>query len=331
MRIGIGVADDDPRRIGALVLEDAQLLETDGESTLCVVMAEPRAASCPGRGAMDALLQRRYPGLVGPDLADDPRSDARIADAVGRLADELVRQVVDRSSVDQRLGRVVRPSIPAAAHHDVEAGGAGDTGEPGRIAADTRHRQIDQAPATGLAERRELLEDERLVAGQLPVVPPRRDVPQRDLGVLVREREPEIARIDRTEDRLDVRHGRPMLRRGDGRSLDTSDGKQDVEDGVRPPHRLLRSIGIAGLDALEQQPIEQRHEARGAKPSTSSQSGSSPRAMPSRSNSWAAPSSRSRRRASISRTPGSSPASAHARTRLTWPGLRRRTSSIVST
>jgi hypothetical protein len=52
-----------------------------------------------------------------------------------------------------------------------------------------------------------------------------------------------------------------MLRRGDGRSLGSPDGEQDIEDGVRSPRRLLRSIGVAGLDALEEQAVEERHEA----------------------------------------------------------------------
>src|SRR6185369_3585576 len=56
-------------------------------------------------------------------------------------------------------------------------------------------------------EARELGQDDRLVAGQLPVIPPALDVPQGDLGVLVRQGEPERIRLDGTEDSLDVGHG----------------------------------------------------------------------------------------------------------------------------
>ena len=61
-------------------------------------------------------------------------------------------------------------------------------------------------PPPAVAEPGELLEDERLVAGELPVVPSVRDVPQRDLRVLVGQGDPEQVGIDRTEDGLDVGH-----------------------------------------------------------------------------------------------------------------------------
>src|SRR6188508_2217289 len=111
---------------------------------------------------MDTLLERRHPRLVGPDLADDPGPDPGVADTIRRLADELVGEVIHRPSVDQRLCRVVGASIPATAHDDAETGRARDTSQPHGIPADTRHREVDDTAATGLAERRELLEDERL-------------------------------------------------------------------------------------------------------------------------------------------------------------------------
>ena len=55
---------------------------------------------------------------------------------------------------------------------------------------DARSPSGPPATAAGRADTRPGFEDDRLVAGQLPVVPARRDLPQRDLGVLVREREP---------------------------------------------------------------------------------------------------------------------------------------------
>ena len=83
----------------------------------------------------------------------------------------------------------------------------GDARQPGRVASDARQGQVHEPAAAGGPVGRQLLEDQRLVARELPVVPAIGDLPQRDLGVLVREREPELGGIDRTEDRLDVGHG----------------------------------------------------------------------------------------------------------------------------
>ena len=85
--------------------------------------------------------------------------------------------------------------------------GTREAGQPARIAPDPGQRQVDQGIAAGGTELVELLDDQGLVTGELPVVPAALDVPQRDLGVLVRQGEPELAGIDRTEDGLDARHG----------------------------------------------------------------------------------------------------------------------------
>ena len=159
-------------------------------------------AGGPGGGAMDPLLPRRDPRLVGPDLADDPRPDTAVPHPLGRLADDLVGQLVDRAPIDQRLGRVVRVAVPARAHHDVEPGRFGQADEPGRLASDARQRQIDERRATGLTESKELIEDHRLIPAQLPVVPAVRDVPERDRGVLVGQRPAEVGGVDRATDRL---------------------------------------------------------------------------------------------------------------------------------
>jgi hypothetical protein len=63
-------------------------------------------------------------------LTDDARPDAGVSHPVGRLADKLVGQLVDRAAVDQRIGGVVRAAIPATAHDDVEAGRPRDTCQP---------------------------------------------------------------------------------------------------------------------------------------------------------------------------------------------------------
>ena len=98
-------------------------------------------------GPVHALLLRAQPRLVGPDLADDPRPDAGVADAVGRLADELVGQVVHRAAVDPRVRRVVGGPIPAAAHHDVQVAPFAERPQPPRVAADPVERQVDEGAA----------------------------------------------------------------------------------------------------------------------------------------------------------------------------------------
>ncbi len=109
MRVRIGVADDDPRRIGALLLEDPQLIQPDRREDGVGRDGETGPASRPGGRTMDTLLLRRHPRLVGADLADDPGPDAGLPHPVGRLAHELVGEVVDAAPIDQGLGRVVAP------------------------------------------------------------------------------------------------------------------------------------------------------------------------------------------------------------------------------
>ena len=200
------MTDDDPRRIGALLLEDAELGEADIGQHRVGGDRQPGRPRRPGGRSMDTLLGWRDPRLVGPDLADDPRPHARLPHSLGRLADQLVGQVVGRAAVDAGLGRVVGGPVPAAAHDDVEVTGRRESDEPRRIPPDTGERQVDQPAPTGLPEARELGQDHRLVASQLPVVPAALDVPQGDLGVLVRQRETERVRLDGTEDGLDVGH-----------------------------------------------------------------------------------------------------------------------------
>ena len=86
MRVRVGVADDDPRRVRALVLEDPQLVEPDRRQHGVGRDRQAGPSGGPGRRAMDPLLLRRHPRLVGADLADDPGTDAGVADAGGRLA-----------------------------------------------------------------------------------------------------------------------------------------------------------------------------------------------------------------------------------------------------
>ena len=164
--------------------------------------------SCRARGRpVDALLGRRDPRLVGADLADDPRPDARLPHPGLDLPDELVGEIVGRTPIDQRVRRVVGGPVPAAAHDHVESAGARHVAKPERVTPDTRQGQVHQPAPADVAEPGELVDDDRLVARQLPVIPARLDVPQGDLGVLVRQGEPERVGLDRTEDGLDVGHG----------------------------------------------------------------------------------------------------------------------------
>ena len=107
-RVGIGMADDDPSRIEALLLEDPELGEPDVRHDGVGRDGEARPAGRPGGGAVDAFLGRGEPRLVRADLADDARPDAGIPRPVGRLAHELVGEVVHGPPIDARLRRVVR-------------------------------------------------------------------------------------------------------------------------------------------------------------------------------------------------------------------------------
>ncbi len=142
----------------------------------------------------------------------------------------------------------------------MQPGRAGEPDQPRGIAADTRGREVDQAPTAAAAIRLELAEDQRLVAGELPVIPAVRDVPQGDLGVLVRQREPEVRRVDRAEDGLDMGHRGPMLRGRDGLALGRCGREQHVHDGARAAEAVLGPVTRPGLDALQQQPVEQCRE-----------------------------------------------------------------------
>ena len=148
------MADDDAGRVDPLLLEDLQLLEPDRGHHRVGRDRETGPASGPPGGAMDALLGRRDPGLVGADLPDDAWLDPGVPHSVGRLADQLIRQRVHRPALDEGLGRVEGAPVPAATHDDVQPGRSADRGEPGGVAPDAGQREVDQAVAAGLAEQR---------------------------------------------------------------------------------------------------------------------------------------------------------------------------------
>jgi hypothetical protein len=167
---------------------------------------------------MDALLERRQPRLVGPDLADDPRPDVRAVNAHLDLADQLIGQVVHGAPIDQRLGRVVGRPVPARAHHDVQAAGLGVAAQAERVAAHAGQGQVHQRAPAASSKRGQLGQDQGVVRGQLPVIPAIRDLPELDAGVLVGQDEAEVGGRHRAKDRLDVaRRLARGLARGRGR------------------------------------------------------------------------------------------------------------------
>ena len=213
------------------------------DSTAWVVMARPvrRAARAAARWTRSSAGDTH--GLSVPISPMMPgRTPVSPTPSVD-LPDELVGEIVDRTPIDQRLGRVVGGPVPAAAHDDVEAAGARPASRSqSRITPDARQGQVHQPASAGVAEPGELVEDDRLVARQLPVIPARLDVPQRDLGVLVRQGEPERVGLDRAEDGLDVGHATAMLR-GRGRlGSDRTAAGRPVVAAPMPYRRRMRLI-----------------------------------------------------------------------------------------
>ena len=291
-RVRVGVADDDARRVGALLLEDPELGEPDRDSTPWVVMASPvrRAARAAARWTRSSAGETH--GLSVPISPMIP-GRTPVPHPVGRLAHQLVGEVVDRAPVDARLGRVVGRPVPAAAHDDVQAAGArrGRRSQAGSRPTPGSVRSTSAAPA-GRPEACQLLEDDRLVAGQLPVVPAARDVPQRDLGVLVRQGEAEVVRVDRAEDGLDVGHGPRCYAVGTGSRVMRARRRRR-----RAAARRWRSPGARGRPGDTASPASIRWSIRPSssarKPrvtaSTSSDGGSSPLITPGRRSIWPAP------------------------------------------
>ena len=138
------MADDDAGRIGALRLEQRELRQPDRRHDGVGRDRETGPSRCLPGGPVDALLGRRDPRLVGPDLADDPGADAGLPHPVGRLADELVGQVVHGPALDQRLGRVVGGPVPARAHDDVQSGRRRQAAQPLRVALHPGRRDVHE-------------------------------------------------------------------------------------------------------------------------------------------------------------------------------------------
>src|SRR4051794_14569582 len=84
--IGAGAADAHARPGGAWRREDVEPAKAAGRPDGMGRDGRPGPARGACGGAMAALLLGRHPGLVRPDLADDPGPDPGLADAHGRLA-----------------------------------------------------------------------------------------------------------------------------------------------------------------------------------------------------------------------------------------------------
>src|SRR3954452_13539461 len=310
-RVRIGVTDDDASGIDSLLLEDGELREPDIREHAVCGDREPGPNGGAGGCTVDALFGRAHPRFVRADLADDPGANARLPHPGLDLGDQLMREIVYGPAVDPSLRRVVGRPVPAAAHHYVETSGRRDITKPQRVTPDARKCEVDEATSAGRAIASELLDDDGLVAGQLPVVPARLDMPQRDLGVLVRQREPKRVGVDRTEDGLDVRHGPRCY------AVATGSGVRASRNSTMAVARRSRSAGRYVSPASMRWSTSPSSSARKARvtASTSSDAGSSPLMTPCRRSSCRAPANRSRRAASISLTPGSRSASAHAWTR----------------
>ena len=89
---------------------------------------------------------------AGADLADHARPDAvRAGDADRQLLDHLRRQIVHVAACQRR--RVAGTDVPTRAAHDVHAGPLRQHPQPHQVPADAVGRDLDDAPATGCAER----------------------------------------------------------------------------------------------------------------------------------------------------------------------------------
>ncbi len=82
------------------------------------------------------------------------------------------------------------------------------------------------------------------------------------------QRETERVGLDRAEDGLDVGHGprcyavATLLRSGRGpRRRGRGRGEEELDDRRRPALEIGRPVGVAGLDPLEEEPVEQGEEA----------------------------------------------------------------------
>jgi hypothetical protein len=137
----------------------------------------------------------------------------------GRMPVSSTPSVASRTSSSARSSterRSIRAS-PAAAHHDVQPARPRDGRQPGRVPTHAGQREIDDGLPAGRREALQLIGDDRLVPGQLPVIPAVGHVPQADRRVLVGQREAEVRRVDPAANCLDVARWAHEATRPDGR------------------------------------------------------------------------------------------------------------------
>ena len=164
-----------------------------GDCTAWVVIARPvrRAARAAARWTRSSRAETH--GLSVPISPMIPgRIPVSPTPSVASRTSSSARSSTERRSIE-RLRRVVGAAVPAAAHHDVEAGRPGEPGQPRRIAADAGEGQVDERRAAGRPERRELLDDDAARRASAASNPSGRDVPERDLRVLVGSVKPSSA------------------------------------------------------------------------------------------------------------------------------------------
>jgi hypothetical protein len=109
---------------------------------VCVLIENP-ISRCARGGPKRPLLAGRDCAPAGPELAEDARPNPRLPDPVPKLPDEAVGQLIGRLRPD--LVRMELAPIPAGTHHDVEAGGASQSGKALRVSPEHRRRQVHEA------------------------------------------------------------------------------------------------------------------------------------------------------------------------------------------
>ena len=146
VRRGIRVADHDLLEIRPGRLEQTHLLEADTGEQRVRRDRHRHLALGGGDGPEDAFLGRRDRAVVRCDLAQQPRPDARRAEALGEIVDEQLDDL--RVAHAGEPGRVELLPVEAGARDDVQARVARDLGEALGIGIEAVDRLVDEgAPA----------------------------------------------------------------------------------------------------------------------------------------------------------------------------------------
>jgi hypothetical protein len=150
-----------------------------------------------GRGGAQHALLDRGDRVPDPDETEDAGPEAASGQRVPQAGDEVVGQRVD-AHVAQPL-RQRAPEVGARAGDDVHAGGAGDLGQRRRGAAEAPDRRVHHRAQSGIRRQAQLARGEpRVVQARAGNQGGR--VAQE---VLVHRHRPELAGVDRPQDRLD--------------------------------------------------------------------------------------------------------------------------------